>query len=166
MLINELFESSIREAREDYSSQLFESVLREADENNNDILSIHEEAEDKTLSLYKLKAEYKDKYLNNFQGKTFKNKSTELDIKISADSIRELWKKHRTRPKVISWRYLDKFIEDSKLFHYQCSINDIPYKIILTMRKAVNDIDKLRYYTLKEIKEEKIADSIGHTYQS
>jgi len=33
MFRNELFESVIREAREDHSSQLFESVLREADEN-------------------------------------------------------------------------------------------------------------------------------------
>ena len=34
MIYNELFESVIREAQKDYSSQLFESVLREADELN------------------------------------------------------------------------------------------------------------------------------------
>jgi hypothetical protein len=86
-----------------------------------------------------------------------------LDISVSADSVGELSTKHRTRPKIISWKYLDIFIEDSmldssparkdykekleiedsKLFYYQCFINDIPYEIILTMRKAVDDIDKL-----------------------
>ena len=47
-------------------------------------------------------------------------------------------------------------IEDSKSFHYHCLINDIPFDIILIMRKAVDDIDKLRYYKLIKIKEKVI----------
>ena len=173
MFCNELFESAIREAREAHSSQMFESVLREADElNNRGILSIKEDDNDKALSKDDLKTKYK-KYLMGFQGKIFKNKSTGLDIKVSADSIRELLTKHRPRYKMITWKYLNVFIEDSildsssndyknrpeiedsKSFHYHCLINDLPYDIILIMRKAVDDIDKLRYYKLVKIKAEK-----------
>jgi len=46
MFINELFESVIREARKDHSSQLFESVLREADENE-----VNQESEKKEEEL-------------------------------------------------------------------------------------------------------------------
>jgi hypothetical protein len=43
-------------------------------------------------------------------------------------------------------------IESVSYFETSCKVNGKPYKIVITTRKAVDDIDKLRYYTLKDIK--------------
>ena len=33
-----------------------------------------------------------------------------------------------------------------------CKVNGLPFRVIITVRKGVNDIAKFRYYTLKNIK--------------
>jgi len=131
---------------------------------------IWETNEEKTLSIGQLKYRYRQIARQNFQGKEFNNKDTKRPIRVSADGIMEWWRKSRKREHVISIQLLDYFLENSvfieenpdyknrpeiesaSLFESACMINGKPFRVILTIRKGVDDIAKFRYYTLRNIK--------------
>jgi hypothetical protein len=80
----------------------------------------------------------------------------------------EWWRKSRRREHIISIKLLHVFlknaiftgdapdykgrqeIENMSRFETGCKINGKPYRVVITTRKAVNDIDKFRYYALKD----------------
>jgi hypothetical protein len=144
-----------------------ENILQEAH-----IPEVRETEEEQALSIGQLKHRYLQFAKQNFQGKEFKNKNTGRPIKIAGDSIREWWVKSRRREHIISIQILDIFLESSILletkpdyrgrlyiesssrFQCECKVNDCNYRVLLTTRKAMNDNDKLRYYSLESIKVE------------
>jgi hypothetical protein len=81
----------------------------------------------------------------------------------------EWWRKSRKREHIISVQLLDFFLENAiftgenpdylgrqkiisaSQFESKCTINGKLFSVIITTRKAVYDIDKLRYYSLKDI---------------
>ncbi|MDR0472639.1 MAG: hypothetical protein LBH43_03055 [Treponema sp.] len=123
--------------------------------------------EEKSLSIGQLKYNYLQIARLKFQGKVFTNKETEKPIKVSKDGIMEWWKKSRKREHIVAVIFLDFFLENSIFMRespdylgrkkiisasqYQsvCKVNGKPYKVIITTRKAIYDIDKLRYFSLK-----------------
>ncbi|MDR0909623.1 MAG: hypothetical protein LBM77_07635 [Spirochaetaceae bacterium] len=133
-----------------------------------DLPEIQESDEEKQMTLGQLKYFNAQFARENFQGRTFINKITMRQIKVSHDSIAEWRKKSRRREHVILIRLLDKIIENmifisderdylerkeierASFFKYICKINNIIYNISITTRKTLNDIDKLRYFSLKQ----------------
>ena len=131
---------------------------------------IWETEEEKPLSIGQLKYQYRQFARKNFQGKVFTNKDTRKQIRVSADGIMEWWRKSRKREHVISMQLLDYFlengifieenpdyknrpeIESASLFESACKINEKSFRVILTIRKGVDDNAKFRYYTLRNIK--------------
>ena len=131
---------------------------------------IWETEEEKSLPIGQLKYRYRQFARKNFQGKIFTNKDTHKQIRVSADGIMEWWRKSRRREHIISMQLLDYFlengifieenpdyknrpeIESASLFESTCKVNGKPFRVILTIRKGIDDIAKLRYYTLKNIK--------------
>ena len=132
------------------------------------IPEIWETGEDKILSTGKLKYRYLQTAKQNFQGKVFINKNTKNPIRVSKDGIMEWWRKSKRRVHIISVQLLDFFlenavfveespdyknrpeIESASQFESVCMVNDIFFKVIITIRKGVDDIAKFRYYTLKK----------------
>jgi hypothetical protein len=133
------------------------------------IPEIWETEEDKLFSIGKLKHQYLQIVKQNFQGKVFINKNTGKPIRVSADGIMEWWRKSRKREHIISIQLLDIFltsamfvgespdykerkkIESASQFESEFKINGTYFKVILTTRKSIYDIDKFRYLSLKEI---------------
>ena len=133
------------------------------------IPEIWETEEDKILSIGKLKYRYLQTAKQNFQGKVFINKNTKNPIRVSKDGIMEWWRKSKRREHIISVQLLDFFlenavfveespdyknrpeIESASQFESVCKVNGIFFKVIITIRKGVDDIAKFRYYTLKDI---------------
>jgi hypothetical protein len=133
------------------------------------IPEIWETDEDKALSIGKLKYQYLQIAKQDFQGKVFVNKNTGKIIRVSADGIMEWWRKSRKREHIISIQLLDFFlenalflveapdyqerkkIESASLFESECEVNGKHFKVILTTRKSIYDIDKFRYFSLKDI---------------
>ena len=92
------------------------------------------------------------------------NKDTGRPIKVSKDGIMEWWRKSRRREHIISVQSLDFFLESGSFieespdylgrkkilsasqFESVCKINGKLYKVIITTRRAIYDIDKFRYY--------------------
>ena len=82
----------------------------------------------------------------------------------------EWWRKSRKREHIISVQLLDFFLENgifikespdyknrpeiegASLYESACRVNEQSYKVIITVRKGVDDIAKFRYYTLKNVK--------------
>ena len=107
---------------------------------------------------------------HKFQGKVFTNKDKHIPIRVSADGIMEWWRKSRRREHIISVQALDYFlengvfveenpdyknrpeIESASLFESECKVNEKLFKVVVTIRKGIDDIAKFRYYTLKNIK--------------
>jgi len=131
-------------------------------------LEIHETQDEKSLSIGQLKYKYLQIAKQQFQGKVFTNKSTQNPIRVSRDGIMEWWRKSRKREHIISVQLLDFFLENgifmgespdylgrrkiisASQFESKCTINGKHYLVIITTRKAMYDIDKLRYYSLKK----------------
>jgi hypothetical protein len=129
---------------------------------------IGETAEEKSLSTGQLKYQCLRLAKQAFQGKVFRNKNTGKHIRVSQDGIMEWWRKSRRREHIVSIKLLDVFlknavctgdapdykgrqeIESMSRFETGCKINGKPYHVVITTRKAVNDIDKFRYYALKD----------------
>ena len=134
------------------------------------IPEIWETEEEKSLSIGQLKFHYLQIVKQKFQGKVYTNKHTKIPIRISKDGIMEWWRKSRKREHIISVQILDFFLENavfieenpdylgrSKIvsacqFESKCKINGKAFRVVITTRKAIYDIDKFRYYTLKDIK--------------
>jgi hypothetical protein len=134
------------------------------------IPEIWEAEEEKPLSIGQLKYIYLQIARQKFQGKIFINKDTQNPIRVSRDGIMEWWRRSRKREHVVSVQMLDIFIENgvfigespdykkrpeiegASLFESACKVNGKYYKVIITIRKGVNDIAKFRYYTLKNVK--------------
>jgi hypothetical protein len=130
---------------------------------------IWEKEEEKGLSIGKLKYVYLQLAKIKFQGKVFINKHTGKHIRVSKDGIMEWWKKSRKREHIISVQLLDYYLENGRFtgekqdcqkrkkiesasyFEIECKINDKLYLVTVTTRKAVHDINKFRYYTLKDM---------------
>jgi hypothetical protein len=126
-------------------------------------------AEEESLSIGQLKFCYLQIARQKFQGKVFTNKGTQNPIKVSRDGINEWWKKSRRREHIVSVQLLDFFLENgifvgespdyknrpeiegASQFESVCKVNGNLYKVVITIRKGVDDIAKLRYYTLKNI---------------
>jgi hypothetical protein len=137
--------------------------------NNIQIPEIWETEEEKRHTIGQLKYVYLRIAKQNFQRKVFINKDTGKLIKVSGDGIMEWWRKSRRREHIISIQLLDYFLEYSifisenpdyldrkkiisaSQFESICKINGILFKVILTTRKAIHDIDKFRYLSLKDI---------------
>ena len=133
------------------------------------IPEICETVEDKRLTIGQLKYCYRQTAKQNFQGKVFTNKDTNRPIRVSSDGIMEWWRKSRKREHIISVQLLDYFlengifleenpdyknrpeIESASLFESVCKVNGKSFRVIITIRKGVDDIAKFRYYTLKNI---------------
>jgi hypothetical protein len=142
-------------------------------ENKTEILQIPEiweTEEEKPLSIGQLKYKYLQFTRKKFQGKTFININTQNPIRVSRDGINEWWRKSKKREHVISVQALDFFIangvfieenpdyknrpeiEGASIYESACKVNGVSYKVILTIRKGIDDIAKFRYYTLKNVK--------------
>jgi len=133
------------------------------------IPAIWETEEDKLLSIGQLKHCYLQIARQRFQGKIFTNKDTQNPIRVSRDGIMEWWRKSRRREQIISVQLLDFFLENgifigespdyknrpeiegASQFESVCKVNGKLYKVIITIRKGVDDIAKFRYYTLRNI---------------
>ena len=133
------------------------------------IPEIWELEEDKTLSIGQLKHRYLQIARQKFQGKVFTNKDSKNPIRVSRDGLMEWWRKSRKREHIISIQLLDFFLENAVFicenpdylnrnkiisacqFESKCKVNDKIFKVLIITRKAIFDIDKLRYYSLKEI---------------
>ena len=140
----------------------------ESEESN--IPEIWELEEEKSLSIGKLKYRYLQVARQKFQGKVFTSKDTQNPIRVSRDGIMEWWRKSRKREHIISVQVLDFFLENgifieespdyknrpeiegASLFESACKVNGKSYKVIITIRKGVDDIAKFRYYTLKNVR--------------
>jgi hypothetical protein len=126
-------------------------------------------AEEESLSIGQLKYRYLQIARQRFQGKIFINKDTQNPIRVSRDGIMEWWRKSRKREHIVSVQLLDFFlengifigespdylgrekIESSSQFEGVCKINGKIFRVLITTRKSIYDIDKFRYYTLKDI---------------
>jgi len=133
------------------------------------IPEIWETEEEKKFSIGQLKYHYLQVAKQKFQKKVFINKDTGKPIRISKDGIMEWWCKSRKREHIISVQLLDFFLENAILigenpdylgrrkiigvsrFESKCAINGRLFLVIITTRKAIYDIDKLKYYSLKGI---------------
>ena len=140
----------------------------ESQESN--IPEIWELEEEKPLSIGQLKYRYLQIARQKFQGKVFTNKDTQNPIRVSRDGIMEWWRKSRKREHIVSVQVLDFFLENgifieespdyknrpeiegASLFESGCKVNGKSYKVIITIRKGVDDIAKFRYYTLKNVR--------------
>ena len=125
--------------------------------------------EEQSLSIGQLKYCYLQIARQKFQGKVFVNKDTQNPIRVSRDGINEWWRKSRRREHIVSVQLLDFFLENgifigespdyknrpeiegASQFESVCKVNGNLYKVVITIRKGVDDIAKLRYYTLKNI---------------
>jgi hypothetical protein len=133
------------------------------------IPEIWETEEEKGLSIGQLKYACLQYAKQNFQGHEYLNKSTGKPIRVSQDGLMEWWRKSRRREHIISVKSLDFFlengifkgessdyqgrkkIESASRFESECKVNEKLFKVVLTTRKSVYDIDKFRYYALKDI---------------
>jgi len=134
------------------------------------IPEIWEAEEEKVLSIGQLKYRYLQIARQKFQGKIFTNKDTQSPIRVSRDGIMEWWRKSRKREQIISIQLLDFFLENgifirespdyknrpeiegASEYESICNVNGKLFKVIIIVRKGVDDIAKFRYYTLKNIK--------------
>ena len=134
------------------------------------IPEIWETENEKLFSIGQLKYHYLQIARQKFQGKVFTNKNTQNPIRVSRDGIMEWWRKSRKREHIISVQLLDFFLENAvfieenpdyknrpeiegaSLFESACKVNGKLFRVILTIRKGVDDIAKFRYYTLKNVK--------------
>jgi hypothetical protein len=82
----------------------------------------------------------------------------------------EWWRKSRKREHIISVQLLDFFLENgifigespdyknrpeiegASEYESACKVNEKSFKVIITVRKGVDDIAKFRYYTLRNVK--------------
>jgi len=128
---------------------------------------IWETEEEKRFSIGQLKYKYLQLVKQNFQGRVYNNKNTGKPIRISKDGIMEWWRKSRKREHIISVQFIDFFLENSVFidenpdylgrsrivgscqFESECKINGKHFRVVVTTRKAIYDIDKFRYFTLK-----------------
>jgi len=133
------------------------------------VIEIWETEEDANLFIGQLKHHYLQIAKQKFQGKVFINKDTKKPIRVSKDGLMEWWRKSRKREHIISVQLLDFFLENGtfleekpdyksrpeiegvSLFESACKVNGVMFKVIITIRKGVEDIAKFRYYTLKNI---------------
>jgi hypothetical protein len=136
--------------------------------NAEQVPEIWETEEDKGLSIGQLKFRCLQIAKQKFQGRVFTNKDTEKPIRVSKDGIMEWWRKSRKREHILSVQLLDFFLENGNFicenpdylsrkkilsasqFESICRINGKLYKVTITTRKAIYDIDKLRYFVLKK----------------
>jgi len=134
------------------------------------IPEIWEKEKENYLSIGQLKHLYLKTAKHRFQGKVFINNDTQMPIRVSADGLMEWWRKSRKREHIISVQLLDFFLESGifiekspdyknrpeiegvNLFESTCKVNGIMFKVIITIRKGVDNMAKFRYYTLKNIK--------------
>jgi len=134
------------------------------------IPEIWETEEDKKFSIGQLKYHYLQIAKQRFQKKIFTNKDTQNPIRVSRDGLMEWWRKSRKREHIISVQLLDFFLENGifigenpdyknrpeiegvNQFESVCKVNGKSFKVIITVRKGINDIAKFRYYTLKNVK--------------
>jgi hypothetical protein len=132
------------------------------------IPEIWETGKEKLFSIKQLKNKYLLFAREKYQGNVYINKDTQNLIRVSRDGINEWWKKSRKREHIIAVQLLDFFLESGKFmqespdyfgrkkiisasqFESICKINGKLYKVILTTRKAVYDMDKFRYFSLKK----------------
>jgi hypothetical protein len=135
-----------------------------------EIPEIWETDEEKPLSIGQLKYRYLQIARQKFQGKVFTNKDTQSPIRVSRDGIMEWWRKSRKREHIISVQALDFFLENgifigespdyknrpeiegASQFESACKVNGKSFRVIITIRKGIDDIAKFRYYTLKNVK--------------
>ena len=134
------------------------------------IPNIWETGEEKGLSIGQLKYRYLQVAKHNFQGRVFFNKNTGKPIRVSQDGLMEWWRKSRKREHILSVQALDFFLENAVFieenpdyknrpeiehatrFESGCKVNGKPFKVVVTTRKGAGNIEKFRYYSLKEIK--------------
>jgi hypothetical protein len=134
------------------------------------IPEIWEAEEEKGFSIGQLKYSYLQIARQRFQGRVFTNKDTQNPIRVSRDGIMEWWRKSRKREHIISVQLLDFFLENgiftgespdyknrpeiegASFFESACKVNGVSFRVIITIRKGVDDIAKFRYYTLKNVK--------------
>jgi hypothetical protein len=141
--------------------------------NSNGTPEIWETEEERSLSIGQLKYVYLQFAKRNFQGKVLVNTGTGIQIRVSQDGIMEWWRKSRKRSHIISVKLLDYFLENAvykktmpdknhrkkiisaSSFETECIVNGTHFQVFVTSRKAVNDIDKFRYFSLQDLSGDK-----------
>ena len=136
----------------------------------NQIPEVWETEEDKKLSTFDLKTKYKKYLQTHFQGCKFFNKSAEIHISVSSDSVNQWVKKSRTRERIILIQILDFLLENSKYqgfpypdrknrseiehflyFNQNAIINEKKYNVVLKIVKVLGMHHKFYYYSLENI---------------
>ena len=135
---------------------------------------ISETEEDKALDDTALKEKYKAYAKEHFQGNTYHNADTNLDIRVSRDIIGEWKAKTKSREQIISMQLLDKMIETAvetnitedknekrnitniKYFETGLTVNDKTYKAHLTVKEIQETDNKAYHYYLEDVSFEDI----------
>jgi len=133
------------------------------------ICEIRESVEENGLSVGQLKHCYLQLAKRDFQGRVFVNKDTKKPIRVSKDGLMEWWRKSRKREHIVSVQLLGFFLENAVFvgespdyknrpeiegasrFESVCKVNGRYFRVVVTTRKGINDIDKFRYYALKDM---------------
>ena len=132
--------------------------------------NIAETEYEKTLADRELKKECFVYAREKFQGKTFINVDTGLDILVSRDGLDKWYSRTKSREQSISIKKLDAILENSKqinseadrknrhtvdgyrYFTSNMNINGKPYKIKLLTRETHGEDSKYYYHFLEDIK--------------
>ena len=108
----------------------------------------------------------------NFQGKTFKNKNTNIDILVSRTGLNEWFSKTKTFEQAESIKHLDEILKNAVFNHhsknehpkkgdekssfdyydYQLTLNDKQYKVILTIKNVQGQGSIYYHHYLDNIK--------------
>ena len=127
------------------------------------MLEASEDDEDKQLTIGQLKYKYKKYVSAHFREHPYTNKDTGWKIRISNNGVREI-EKFRTRDHIISLKVLDIILENAKFvetvpdnkntpgienvayFSYKAKLNNELHFINLTVKKHLDDDERMYYY--------------------
>ena len=133
-------------------------------------MCITENEREKTLSIIQLKKECLEYARRSFQGKRYINLSTGREIQVSSQGLGEWKMKSKTREQVLSIKILDCMLENAAFdhdapdekarpnvetfsyFYYQCTINETPFKAVITTKRTRPYGDKYYHHYLENIK--------------
>jgi len=129
-----------------------------------------ENEREKTLSIIQLRKECLEYARRSFQGKKYINSSTGREIQVSSQGLGEWKMKSKTREQVLSIKILDRMLENAvfdhdapdekarpnvetfSYFYYQCTINNVPFKAVITTKRTKPYGDKYYHHYLENIK--------------
>ena len=132
--------------------------------------NINETQQECALSIEELRRKCLTFAQENFQGKTFTNKPTGMEIQVSRQGIGEWKMKSKSREQILSIKILDSILESAEFDHeakdekgreniesfsyfkHLCRINGKPFQVIITTKRTKTHGDKYYHHYLKDIK--------------